>query len=62
MNDSLRKKGCDNQCTQESRPQAMRGSASPKGEARRKCAAKPERSKGRGGSNCYGGVPRRVRR
>ena len=29
--------------------QDMRGSASPQGEARRKCAAKPERSEGRGG-------------
>ncbi len=33
----------------------MRGSASPKGEARRKCAAKPERSKGRGGRTAGGG-------
>ncbi len=34
----------------------MRGSASPQGEARRACAAKPERSKGRGGT-----LPTRVR-
>ncbi len=34
----------------------MRGSASPQGEARRKCAAKPKRSKGRGGT-----LPTRVR-
>jgi len=29
-------------------PQDMRGSASPKGEARRECAAKPKQSAGRG--------------
>jgi len=50
MNDSLHQKGCDNVYTQETLPEDKRGSASPKGEARRKCAAKPERSKGRGGT------------
>ncbi len=50
MNDSLRKKGCDNQCTQETRPEDKRGSASPQGEARRECAAKAERSECRGGT------------
>jgi hypothetical protein len=43
-------------------PQDMRGSASPKGEARRECAAKDERSAGRGredyGWGWAGGVTR----
>jgi len=43
-------------------PQNMRGSASPKGEARRECAAKPARSAGRGredyGWGWAGGVTR----
>ena len=50
MNDSLRKKGSDNQCTQETRPEDKRGSASPRGEARRECAAKAERSEVRVGT------------
>jgi hypothetical protein len=50
MDDSLHQMGCDNQCTQETRPQDMRGSASRNGEARRACAAKHERSECRGGT------------
>jgi len=47
MDDSLHQKGCDNQCTEETRLQDKRGSASRNGEARRKCAGKP-RAKRRG--------------
>ena len=49
MNDSVHQKGCDGVIAQCPGSQDTRGSASPKGEARRKCAAKPERSEGRGG-------------
>ena len=56
MNDSVRKKGCDNQCTQETRPQDMRGSASPQGEARRKAPPRQSEASAAEGGLRAGGL------